>query len=107
VIDIVQIIHLSNAQIIHAMDVEIGRLWYAGIAVAHHHTSKERAMRYKILAQKAGSMLMTDFERAAQELSNKVNEALRDGWEPQGGLAVGRTTTAVTAYLMQAVVKQE
>jgi hypothetical protein len=64
-------------------------------------------MRYKILVQKAGSMLKTDFERAAQELSDKVNEALRDGWEPQGGLAVGQTTAAPTAYLMQAVVKKE
>jgi hypothetical protein len=107
VVDSTQIIHLSNAQIIHAMDAGFNPLWYAGIAMAHHHASKERAMKYKILVQKAGSMLMTDFERAAQELSNKINEALRDGWEPQGGLAVGRTTTAVTVYLMQAVVKQE
>ena len=64
-------------------------------------------MKYKILMQKAGTLFKTDFERAAQELSNQINQALRDGWELQGGLAVGRTTTAEIAYLMQAVVKQE
>ena len=64
-------------------------------------------MRYKVLVQKAGSFFETDFERAAEELSNKINEALRDGWEVQGGLAVGRTRAAEISYLMQAIVKQE
>jgi hypothetical protein len=64
-------------------------------------------MRYKILVQKAGSFFETDFERAAQELSNKVDQALRDGWEVQGGLAVGRAKMDEISYLMQALVKQE
>jgi hypothetical protein len=64
-------------------------------------------MRYKILMQKAGSVFKTDFERAAQLLTDQINEALRDGWQVQGGLTVGRTTAAEIAYLMQAVVKRE
>ena len=64
-------------------------------------------MRYKILVQKAGSVIQTDFERAANELAQKVNEALREGWEVQGGVAEGRTTAAEIVYLMQAIVKRE
>jgi membrane protease subunit (stomatin/prohibitin family) len=64
-------------------------------------------MKYKILVQRAGSAFSTDFERAAQELSNRVNEALREDWQLQGGLAVGRTKIAEISYLMQAVVKLE
>jgi hypothetical protein len=64
-------------------------------------------MRYKILIQKAGTAIRTDFERAAEELSQQVNEAIRDGWTPKGGLAVGKTTAVEVPYLMQAMVKQE
>jgi hypothetical protein len=64
-------------------------------------------MRYKILIQRAGSALKTDFERAAEELAHKVNDAIYDGWEPQGGLAVGETAATEVPYLMQAMVKQE
>lgn len=64
-------------------------------------------MKYKILVQKAGSLIQTDFERAAEDLAEKVNAALQDGWEPQGGIAVGRTTAAEVVYLLQAVVQRE
>jgi hypothetical protein len=64
-------------------------------------------MEYKILIQKAGSALKTDFERAAEELARKVNQAIRDGWEPKGGLAVGETAAAEVPHLMQAMVKRE
>jgi len=64
-------------------------------------------MKYRILVQKAGSFFETDFERAAEEMSNQVNEALREGWKVQGGLAVGRTKAAEISYLMQAMVKPE
>jgi len=64
-------------------------------------------MKYKVLVQKAGSVVKTDFERAAEKLAEKVNTALRDGWEPPGGIAVGRTTAAEVVYLLQAVVKRE
>ena len=64
-------------------------------------------MEYKILIQKAGSALKTDFERAAEELARKVNQAIRDGWEPKGGLAVGETAATEVPHLMQAMVKRE
>lgn len=64
-------------------------------------------MKYKILVQKAGSAFKTDFEHAAQELSDKVNQAIREGWEPHGGLATGRTTGLEIVYLAQAMIKQE
>ena len=64
-------------------------------------------MEYKILIEKAGTGLRTDFARAAKALSLKVNEAIREGWEPKGGLAVGRTQAVEIPYLMQAMVKKE
>jgi len=63
-------------------------------------------MEYKILVVKAGSAWKTDFERAAQELSRRVNEAIRDGWEPQGGVNVGKTTATERAFLLQAMIKR-
>jgi hypothetical protein len=64
-------------------------------------------MEYKILIEEASSGLRTDFERAAKALSLKVNEAIRDGWEPKGGLTVGKTRAMEVPYLMQAMVKKE
>jgi hypothetical protein len=64
-------------------------------------------MKYKILVQKAGTALKTDFERAAEKLSLKVNEAIRDGWEPKGGVAVGKTAAVELPYLMQAMIKRD
>ena len=64
-------------------------------------------MRYKILTQKAGTAVKTDFDRASEELARKVNEAIRDGWTPKGGVAVGRTAAVEVPHLMQAMVKQE
>jgi hypothetical protein len=64
-------------------------------------------MEYKILMERAGSAWKTDFARAAEALSFKVNEAIRDGWEPKGGLCVGKTTATEVAYLMQAMIKRD
>jgi hypothetical protein len=64
-------------------------------------------MQYKILIEKAGSAWRTNFEQAAAALSLKVNEAIRDGWEPQGGVAVGETTATEVPFLMQAMIKRE
>jgi hypothetical protein len=64
-------------------------------------------MEYKILMEKAGSAWKTDFARAAEALSLKVNEAIRDGWEPQGGVCVGETTATEVPFLMQAMVKRD
>ena len=64
-------------------------------------------MEYKILIEKAGSAIRTDFERAAEALSLKVNAAIREGWEPKGGVAVGKTTAVEVPFLLQAMVKKE
>lgn len=64
-------------------------------------------MEYKILIEKAGSAWKTDFERAAEGLSLKVNGAIRDGWEPQGGVCVGETRVMEVPFLMQAMIKQD
>ena len=64
-------------------------------------------MEYKILIERAGSAWRTNFERAAEALSQKVNEAIRDGWEPKGGVAVGETTATEVPFLMQAMIKRE
>jgi hypothetical protein len=64
-------------------------------------------MEYKILIEKAGSAWKTNFVRAAEGLSLKVNEAIRDGWEPQGGVCVGETTATEVPFLMQAMIKRE
>ena len=62
-------------------------------------------MEYTILVQKAGGLFGTDFAQAAQQLAAAVNEAILDGWEPQGGLAIGQTGGTETPYLMQAMVR--
>ena len=64
-------------------------------------------MEYKILIEKAGSAWKTNFERAVEALSLKVNDAIRDGWEPQGGVATGETTATEVPFLMQAMVKRD
>jgi hypothetical protein len=62
-------------------------------------------MEYTILVQKAGGLFGTDFAQAAQLLAATVNEAILNGWEPQGGLAIGQTSGTETPYLMQAMVR--
>jgi hypothetical protein len=64
-------------------------------------------MQYKILVQKAGSVVKTDFEEAGEALSRQVNEAIREGWEPKGGVTVGKTSATEVAYLLQAMVKKD
>jgi hypothetical protein len=66
-----------------------------------------RAVEYKVLIEKAGSAWSTNFEDAAAALARKVNEAIRDGWEPQGGVAVGETTALDIPFLMQAMIKRD
>ena len=63
-------------------------------------------MEYKILVVKAGSGWKTDFERAAREMSRQVNEAIREGWEPQGGVNVGKTVAMEKPFLLQAMIKR-
>jgi hypothetical protein len=65
------------------------------------------AVEYQVITAKAMRGLQTDFEWAAQELSRMVNEAIQEGWEPQGGMAVGRTRVAEAPYLFQAMIRRD
>jgi Domain of unknown function (DUF1737) len=61
-------------------------------------------VQYKLIAVKAVYGLGTDFQRAGEELSQQVNEALAAGWKPQGGVMVGKTQSTREPYLFQAIV---
>lgn len=63
-------------------------------------------MKYVILTAKATGFLGTDFEKAAKDLSGQVNLLLAEGWEPQGGVAVGTTQSTHEPHLLQAMVKE-
>lgn len=60
-------------------------------------------MRYKILTVNAVSGLSTEFGQAADKLSQLVNQAMLEGWVPQGGVAVGETMSMKEPYLFQAM----
>jgi len=62
-------------------------------------------MEYKVILVSAIKTFGTDFDKAAQELAEKVNEQIQWGWLPQGGLAVGETQSTKEPYIMQAMVK--
>lgn len=64
-------------------------------------------MEYKILTMRADSLLNgTQFEAAAVKLAEEVNAHVAIGWEPQGGVCVGQTTSLRRPYLFQALVKR-
>ncbi len=64
-------------------------------------------MKYKIVTVNAviGSF-STEFEQAAEKLSNLVNREMRDGWMPVGGVAVGQTMSTKEPYLFQAMTHE-
>ena len=62
-------------------------------------------MNYKVVTVSAAAFIGTNFESAALELTEKVEELLAEGWQPQGGIAVGETQTTKAPYLFQALVK--
>lgn len=61
-------------------------------------------MKYQVITACAYFSPVTDFERAARELSELVNQAILDGWRPLGGVAAGNTEN-VKPYLLQAMVR--
>ena len=63
-------------------------------------------MQYKVVVVDAVKGWGTDFEKAADELSRLVNEQIAQGWEPTGGVNVGRTQSTENPYLLQAMVKR-
>ena len=62
-------------------------------------------MEYKVIVISAVKSIGTNYDKACQELAEKVNEQLQWGWTPQGGLAVGETQSLKQPYIMQALVK--
>ena len=62
-------------------------------------------MEYQVVIVSAIKGFGTNFDKAAEELAEKVNEQAQWGWRPQGGLAVGETQSMKEPYLMQAMVK--
>jgi hypothetical protein len=62
-------------------------------------------MEYKVIVVGAAGLAGTNFERAAERLGALVNEAVVQGWKPQGGVAVGESQMTREPYLLQAVVK--
>lgn len=63
-------------------------------------------MRYQILTISAVSGFGTDFDKAAFELAEHVNQAILDGWKPLGGVAVGETQSTKEPFLFQAMTQE-
>jgi len=61
-------------------------------------------MQYKVVVVDAVKRWGTNFEKAADELSRLVNEQIAQGWEPIGGVTVGRTQSTENPFLLQAMV---
>ena len=66
---------------------------------------RDTGMEYKVIVVSAVKSIGTNYDKACQELAEKVNEQLLWGWSPQGGLAVGETQGLKQPYIMQALVK--
>ncbi|MGA9750878.1 MAG: DUF1737 domain-containing protein [Acidobacteriota bacterium] len=62
-------------------------------------------MDYEILMVEAAGPTGTHFEKAAAELAEKVTAAMREGWRPKGGVAVGQSQMTRAPYLFQAMVR--
>ena len=62
------------------------------------------AVEYKVVASKVSAVLATTVTKRTEDFTRQVNEHLRSGWEPVGGLAIG--TAGSHAYLMQALIKR-
>ena len=72
----------------------------------------EISMEYKILTVSAicgfsgDTGIVTDFQTAADSLSKRVNQDIRAGWAPLGGVATGLTQQLNEPYLFQAMVRK-
>ena len=62
-------------------------------------------MEYKITVVVAPGHMGTDFEKGSERLAELVNDALRQGWKPQGGIAVGEAQVTRERFILQAMVK--
>ncbi|MCP1373488.1 DUF1737 domain-containing protein [Dyella lutea] len=62
-------------------------------------------MQHQILRVNATKFLGTDVEQATRDLAEQINRAMREGWRPQGGVAVEGFKGGSHHYLFQAMVK--
>jgi hypothetical protein len=62
-------------------------------------------MTYTIITVNAVQGMTTHFDRASEELSKLVNDAIAQGWKPQGGVAVGVTQQTHQPFMFQALVR--
>ena len=63
-------------------------------------------MQYKVIVVGAVKGLGTNFPKAAEQLADAVNEEIAQGWEPLGGVNVGRTMSTEEPHLLQAMIKR-
>ncbi|MFH1732701.1 MAG: hypothetical protein ABIF82_13765 [Planctomycetota bacterium] len=61
-------------------------------------------MQYKIVTK--ASSRSTSLEKTADDLAKEVNDLIRSGWKPQGGLVAG-TQLGQYPFVAQAMVKEE
>ena len=61
-------------------------------------------MEYKLVALKVSAVLASGVAKRSDDFTRQVNEHLRSGWEPAGGVAIG--TAGSHTYLYQALVKR-
>ncbi len=65
-------------------------------------------MQYKVIVEDAARGLMGDnsgMETSAAILADKVNEAIKDGWEPLGGIAHSENRQE-NPFLLQAMINR-
>ena len=61
-------------------------------------------MEYRLVKHKVSAVLSKNVEKLADEFTRQVNEHIRSGWEPVGGVAIGQAGS--TTYLIQALIKR-
>ena len=64
-------------------------------------------MQYKVIVEDAARGLMGDsgMKTSAAILTDKVNEAIKDGWEPLGGIAHSENRQE-NPFLLQAMINR-
>ena len=64
-------------------------------------------MQYKVIVEDAARGLMGDsgMETSAAILADKVNDAMKDGWEPLGGIAHSENRQE-NPFLLQAMINR-
>lgn len=63
-------------------------------------------MEYKVIFVRTVKGISTNFPEATKELAELVNSELQNGWEPFGGVAIGRTQRTEEPHLFQAMIKR-